>query len=124
MTEKRQKKDKAELFEYYWRLLSPGLAQPTPEYKFATAIKYTDARGKERQRQYKFDYCFVNERIAVEVDGGQYAPGGGRHMTDRDREKQNCAALLGWVIFHFSPTMLKNNPVHCIEQVTMAMRGR
>lgn len=120
----RSKEDKAEMFYNAWRLYSGCDIMPVPEYKFASAVGYIDISGKPRRRNYRFDYVFVEERVAVEVDGGQFAPGGGRHATDKDREKQNCAAMLSYSVFHFSPKMLANDPMHCIEQVRMAVIGQ
>lgn len=124
MTRTRSKEDKAAMFYDAWRLLCSDGPEPVAEYKFAQSVIYRDVRGKERRRGYLFDYCFVDERVAVEVDGGQYAAMGGRHATDTDREKQNCAAMLGYVVFHFSPKMLTNDPAHCVEQVRMSVMGR
>jgi hypothetical protein len=121
---RRQKEDKAILFWEAWRLYADCPVMPTPEHKFARSIEYRNAAGRLAKRNYQADYCFVDARVLVEVDGGQYAPGGGRHATDKDREKQNCAALLGYVVFHFSPAMLKRDPLHCVEQVRMAVMGR
>lgn len=119
----RSKTDKALLFYEAWRLYSGCSIMPVAEYEFAQNVEYRDAHGKIRRRKYRFDYVFVNERVAVEVDGGQFAYGGGRHATDTDREKQNCAAMLSYSVFHFSPKMLTNDPLHCVEQVRMAILG-
>ena len=119
----RSNTDKAQMFYDAWRLYSGCSIMPVAEYEFARAVEYRNARGQIASRRYRFDYVFVEERVAVEIDGGQYAQGGGRHATDTDREKQNCAAMLSYSVFHFSPTMLKNDPMHCIEQVRMAVIG-
>lgn len=119
----RSKSDKAQLFYDAWRLMYPSAPVPVAEYEFAKNVEYIDARGKTRRRKYRFDYVFVEERVAVEVDGGQFAYGGGRHATDEDREKQNVAAMLSYSVFHFSPKMLTNDPAHCVEQVKIAVMG-
>lgn len=51
------------------------------------------------------------------MDGGQYTKFGGRHSSDKDREKLNIAASLGWLVFRFSPGQLKRNPLECVEIV-------
>ena len=119
----RSSSDKAALFCDAWRLYSGCDIMPVAEYEFARGVEYRNARGRVATRRYRFDYVFVDERVAVEVDGGQFAFGGGRHATDSDREKQNCAAMLSYSVFHFSPKMLTSDPLHCIEQVRMALVG-
>lgn len=61
-------------------------------------------------RRFRFDFAFPDQGVAVEVDGGQWAPGGGRHAKDSDREKMNVAAALGWRVLHVSPDMLRTRP--------------
>lgn len=64
-----------------------GLHYPKIEYRFAPP------------RLWRFDFAWVDERVAVEVDGGILR--GGRHTSSisgrlRDIEKLNTAASLGW----------------------------
>ncbi len=115
--------DKKEIFAGYWRVLGDGTTI-TPEYEFAANVHYIDKAGRRRSRGYLFDWAFVDDRIAVEVDGGQHAPGGGRHAKDTDRAKMNTAAELGWFVFHYSPDMLKRDPASCVEQVIRALRNQ
>lgn len=103
--------DTAPAFLYYWRLLAEGVPEPVAEYKFAT----------ELGRRYRADWAWVPQRVLVEIDGGQWAARGGRHATDRDREKGNIAASMRWIIFHFSPLMLERDPAHCVAQVLRAL---
>jgi very-short-patch-repair endonuclease len=104
--------DKAQMFAYYWNLFgSKEIERPTPEYNFDKNIK----------RKHRFDWAWPNYRIAVEVDGGQWAPGGGRHADDTDREKLNIAASLRWLVFRFSPDQLKQQPEKCVSMVLTAI---
>jgi very-short-patch-repair endonuclease len=102
--------DKSHIFAHYWRILGDG-TPITPEYNFDAHMG----------RKHRFDWAFVDDRIGVEVDGGQWAAGGGRHAKDSDREKMNIAAELGWLVFRFSPDMLEKDPTACIEQVKRAL---
>lgn len=106
--------DKSQMFLYYWSLLAPDtLPKPEAEYPFTQVIG----------RKHRFDFAFVNEKIAVEIEGNAWnAPGGGKHMQDRDLEKYNLAAEMGWLMFRYSPVMLKNNPQKCIEQVVKTLQ--
>lgn len=72
-------------------------------------------------RNWRFDWCSIAFSIAVEVDGGQHAPGGGRHAGDGDREKLNYATAHGWRVFRFSPEMLASDPNACVALVLIAM---
>ena len=71
-------------------------------------------------RAFRFDYAWPAARLAVEIDGGQWAPGGGRHATDKDREKLNEAAALGWRVLRFSPAMLAD-PAACVALARAAL---
>ncbi len=105
------KTDKAELFLYYWRALAPFNDLPEAEYHFDTEIG----------RKHRFDWAWPGKKIAVEVDGGQFAFRGGRHSTDADRDKLNIAASMGWRVFRFSPSQLKHYPETCIDMVRKAL---
>jgi very-short-patch-repair endonuclease len=109
----RKNDDKAQQFYYYWNLFAPvsELDRPTPEYEF----------DKQIGRKYRFDWAWPRYRVAVEVDGGQWSQGGGRHSGDTDREKTNIAASLRWLVFHFSPDQLKRDPEACIKLVLVAI---
>ena len=72
-------------------------------------------------RRWRFDFCWPDRRLAVEVDGGTWSPGDGRHNTDADRRKLNAAAAAGWRILRFSPGMLDRDPVGCIETIRAAV---
>ena len=104
--------DKAQMFLSYWRLLADGLDEPTPEYEFNLP-----------ESKHRFDFCWPAKFIAVEIDGGQWKPHGGRHGTDGDREKRNLAASAGFRIFFFSPAMLEADPQGCIDRVARAVYG-
>lgn len=62
-------------------------------------------------RQWRFDFAQLESRVAIELDGGTWA--GGRHTRgagfERDCEKLNTAAQLGWRIFRLTPQMLERD---------------
>ena len=72
-------------------------------------------------RRWRFDFAFERERVAVEVDGGQWVPGGGRHNTDKDREKLNEAGALGWRVLRFSGEQVQSNPSACLDVLRAAL---
>lgn len=87
-----------------WRAFN--LPLPVREYKFWPG------------RRFRFDYAWVNERIAVEIEGGIWTQG--RHARGpgmlSDMEKYNQAAKMGWRVFRFTPRDLQNGCVQAFLQ--------
>lgn len=103
--------DKADEFAAILRICGADLPEPQREYRF------------DAKRRWRFDFAWPNGKggTAVEVDGGQWKPGGGRHGSDADREKLAEAGAQGWIVLHFSPAMLRNNPGACVDWVRRAI---
>lgn len=59
------------------------------------------------ERKWRFDYAIPEYKIAIEIDGGLWLDGGGRHNRASgykgDMEKFNAAASLGWLVLKFTP---------------------
>lgn len=59
-------------------------------------------------RKWRFDYCNVQLKIAIEIEGGAFT--GGRHTRGKgfiaDMEKYNNATLLGWSLLRFTPSQM------------------
>jgi very-short-patch-repair endonuclease len=80
-----------------------GIEKPQTEYKFHPI------------RKWRFDYAWLDRKIAVEIEGGIWIRGasgrGGAHSLPsniiRDMEKSNAAQALGWRVFRFTPQQLK-----------------
>lgn len=92
-----------------------GLPIPTPEYQFAKATE---------GRRWQLDWCFVNERIAVEVEGG-YAQGG-RHTSVtgflKDMEKYNTLACHGYRLIRVTPRQIASG--EALNWVERILKGR
>ena len=86
-----------------------GLPEPVPEFKF------------HPKRKWRFDWFFPFQRssssnqafpVALEIEGGAWIPGGGRHTRgkgfEQDIEKYNEAACMGILIIRCTPTMLQD----------------
>lgn len=99
------KSDLEQTFLFHLRVLGSDLPEPVQEYRFLAT------------RKYRFDFCFVEQKLAIEIDGGQFVARGGRHNQDSDRWKLNEAAKAGYRILRFSGTMLRNEPEKCIQMV-------
>lgn len=94
-----------------------------PEYEFASI----NAPCKDCQitirvfgklRKWRFDYALPAEKVAWEIEGGHWS--GGRHTRgdgfEKDIEKYNHAALLGWrVIRSTSSTASKVKALETIK---------
>ncbi len=82
----------------FWKVY--GIPEPAAEYRF------------HPKRRWRFDWAWPIPKIAVEVDGGLFIPGGGRHNRPvtmiKDNEKFNNAALLGWRVLKFTPQQFRN----------------
>lgn len=76
-----------------------GLPEPVRELKFALP------------RDFRADFAWPDFRVLVEIEGGG---GLGRHTSregfERDCEKYNIAARLGYVVIRFTPSMMRKPP--------------
>lgn len=75
-----------------------GIKEPVFEYLFYP------------NRKWRFDFCWVDEKIALENQGGLFS--GGRHTRGasllKEHEKLNAAAEMGWRILYATPQTLKS----------------
>jgi very-short-patch-repair endonuclease len=99
-------------FLYYMRLLASDVEEPEEEFRF------------DPVRRWRFDFAWPEKRVAVEIDGGQWLPNGGRHSRDSDRAKLNRAAVMGWRVLRFSPQELNSNPHDAIQCVREALENQ
>lgn len=76
----------------------------------------------DAERKWRFDFAWPDKKVAVEVDGGRWKPGGGRHASDADMEKTNRATELGWRVFRFSASQVVNDPVGVAEKIDEILR--
>lgn len=75
-----------------------GLPEPMAEYRF------------HDKRKWRVDWCFVAEKVALEVEGGAWV--GGRHTRGagflKDCEKYNTLACLGYRLIRVTPQQIEN----------------
>ncbi len=79
-------------------LLRAGLPLPEREVRFHPT------------RKWRWDMAWTAHKVALEIQGGLWVPGGGRHQRGaallREYEKLNTAAVLGWRILYTTPQQL------------------
>lgn len=77
-------------------LRSVGLPAPVREHRFHPV------------RRWRFDYAWLAEKVALEVEGGVWT--GGRHTRGAgfvgDMEKYNAAVVAGWRVVRVVPSKL------------------
>jgi len=75
------------------------------------------------ERKFRFDFAFVTEKIAVEIEGGIWSGGAhtrGKHF-ESDARKYAEAILLGWRVFRVSTEMVTRG--EAIDYVLRALQG-
>lgn len=84
--------------------------------------------GKDIPNVWKFDFCFVEHKLIVEVDGGIWIPEGGAHSHPLDIErnllKRNDAALAGFFVIAFTPNQITRKEGHAIAFTQHALCAR
>lgn len=86
-------------------VVEEGLPKPVIEYPFSRSLG----------RRHRFDLAWPERMLALEIDGGVWMRGGGRHNRGsgflRDQEKFNLAAQLGWRILRCTPDDIKQGKI-------------
>lgn len=103
---KRKKVNSGEA-NFYSQCVQYQLPVVTPQYQFAKAMG----------RKFSADFAFVEYQLLIEIQGGIWRGGGGAHSHPlnlaRDIEKQQHAALLGFLVIPFTPEQVKSK--HAID---------
>lgn len=86
-----------------------GVSAPVREWRF------------DPVRRWRFDLAWPAARVAVEIDGGEWLPHGGRHNADPDREKLNEAAAQGWRVLRFSGRQIDQSAFRCVDLIKKAL---
>lgn len=85
------------------------LPVPVREFRFAPP------------RRWRFDFAWVDKKLAVEVEGGVW--NGGRHTRGKgflgDMEKYNQAALDGWRVLRFATSQIRDGSAICALKVVL-----
>lgn len=77
-----------------------GVPRPVAEYRFHPT------------RRWRFDWAFLDARLAIETEGAAFKAGGGRHTRGAgfraDLEKYAEATILGWRVIRVLPEQIAN----------------
>lgn len=102
------KKEEKKLNNFFLQLLKKEkLPIPVAEYKFCST------------RRWRFDYAWVEQKIAVEQDGAIWTQG--RHSRGsgviKEMEKFNAAILLGWRVLHYTPQQMTSEAIRDLKRI-------
>jgi very-short-patch-repair endonuclease len=77
-------------------------------------------------RKWRFDFAFLDIKIAVEIEGGTYI--NGRHTRGKgyrnDCEKYNAAAVLGWTVLRYTTDMINDNVLWPLEDIKKILESK
>lgn len=89
-----------------------GLPDPTREFRF------------HPRRMWRLDFAWPDLLVGCEVMGATWS--GGRHVRpegyEKDAEKANTAAVMGWLILRVTTPMIKDG--RAIEAIVAAIDAR
>jgi very-short-patch-repair endonuclease len=107
------KDTKYQFFEAYCK--SHGIPMPIREHKFHPT------------RKWRFDFAWPDQKIAIEVEGGLFLAGGGRHNRGAsmkgDMEKYNEAACFGWSVLRYTPDQLVKSNIYIQIRTLFELRN-
>ncbi len=89
-----------------------GIPKPELEYRFHPT------------RKFRWDACWPNLKLAVEIQGGVWNTGkhGRGSGIVKDYEKQNIGVTLGWAILQFVPSDIANGSAALVIQEALRSR--
>jgi hypothetical protein len=109
-------------FETRWLTFARTYANDFPANVFALEPEFQFAPP----RKWRFDYCHVVSRVAIELEGGTYS--NGRHVRGvgytNDAIKYNEAISRGWAVLRFTTEMLAADPMTCCAQIAALIESR
>ena len=96
------------------------------QFKVAGIRGYLREHEFWADRQWRLDFAFIEQRLAVEVAGGLYVPGGGGHTRGKafedDCEKYAHLAIAGFRLMVVSPRQVKSGVA--LQWIERALSGR
>ena len=71
--------------------------------------------------RWRVDLAWPSALLAVEVDGGQWKAGGGKHGRASDYVKLRRLTLAGWRVLRFTVGEVASDPLGCIADIRQAL---
>ena len=112
--------------------MTPGareMAASRLEYRFLLLWRVVQGPPLEREvrfhtsRRWRADFAHMGSRTLIEIEGGIFLPGGGRHNRGggyaKDAEKYLEAVLAGWTVIRLTEKQLE---VDFIERIVARLR--
>ena len=79
-------------------------------------------------RKWRFDFAFVDTKVAIEIEGIHYQGAGTRHQRgkgyEEDMDKYNEATAEGWCVLRFSPKIMNENLDKVEDQIKRTLKLR
>lgn len=75
------------------------------------------------ERRWRADFAWTERRIFFEVDGGEFVFGRHSRRLGADAEKLNHAQLIGWQMFKFPTSLVKDEYVRRVCGRLLSQRG-
>ncbi len=71
-------------------------------------------------RRFRIDIAFVDEALAIELDGWQWHA---KHLEDfkRDRRRQNLLVIHGWRVLRFTAEDIHQNLEGCLDLIAVSL---
>jgi hypothetical protein len=108
-----------------------GFVEPTPEYRFGAEAAGGPGKGLRKRlddcglSDWRFDYAWPAEKIALEVEGGVFTRG--RHTRGKgymeDMRKYNEAKVRGWIVLQCVPdTLCRSETIELLHRAFQLRR--
>jgi len=79
-----------------------------------------------KDKRFRFDFASRAAKVAVEIEGGIWMRGGGRHNRpagySKDCTKYNIAAALGWTVFRLTEPLIQDRIG--LERIIQTIHGK
>jgi very-short-patch-repair endonuclease len=102
-------------FLFAWKAFGAvkGYPEPVEQHKFHAT------------RKWRFDFAWPEDKVAVELEGGTWSGRKMAHNTgtgiQRDIEKHNAAALMGWTVLRYTAKDMHCRPGEVVCEVTSTL---
>ena len=96
------------------QIIDHGLPDPVQQHRFARHLG----------RTWRFDFAWVEDRVAVEVDGGTFIKGLGHgtgQSAERDAVKSAVALCMGWRVVRVTTHMVADG--RALAVIVALLRG-